>query len=163
LFFATQVSAAGPDVDLSAIVGDEDCEGVLPLAGFFEGGDDLADAVVHVLNEGDEFGAFFGDAFFAGLHFGEPIGGGLDGGVGRVIGEVEEEGLGVALIGVRGEVVVAPIGEEVGGVALGVDRFLVEPHVVLVVAAVVVVVIHHVAEEAVEVVEAAGVGVFRGV
>jgi histone H3/H4 len=43
-------------------------------------------------------------------------------------------------------------------VAFGVDFFFVETHVVEAVSEVVVVIIHHIAEEAVEVVEAAFVG-----
>ena len=160
LFFATEVSAVGTDVDLSTVVGDEEGEGVVPLAVFLEGGDDAPDAIVHVFDEGDEFGAFVRDAGFAVFHFGEPIGGRLNGSVWGVVGEVEEEGFRVFFGRVSGEVVGGPLGEEVGGVAFGGDRFSVEAHVVLVVAAVVVVVIHHVAEEAVEVFEAASVWVF---
>ncbi len=77
--------------------------------------------------------------------------------MGSIVGEVEKE----RFFGSRAalEVVGGPIGEDVGGVALRADFFLVESHVVLVVAAMVVVVVHHVPEESVEVIKAARVGV----
>lgn len=65
----------------------------MPLAGGFEGGDDLADAVVEVFDEGDELGALGGDVGFAVGDFFQPVGGWLDGGVGGVVGEVEKERL----------------------------------------------------------------------
>lgn len=160
LLFSAEVSTTGPDVDLSAVVGDEEDEGVVPLAVFLEGGNDFADAIVHVFDEGDEFGTFFGDAFFAGFDFGEPVGGRLDGCVGCVVGEIEEEGLGFILLRVVGEIGGGPIGEEVGSVPLGLYRFPVQAHVVLAVPAVLIVIIHHVAQEPVKMVEATGVRVF---
>ena len=156
LFSAAKISAVGTDIDLSAVIGDEDCEGVLPLSGFFQGCDDFANVVVHVLDESDELGALFGNSFFAFDHFFEPIKRRLDRGVGRIVGEIEEEG--VFLVLSFGKVALGPPGENIGGMALGIHLFLVEAHVVLIVTAVVVVVVHHVAEETVEVIEAARVG-----
>lgn len=160
LFSAPEITASASDVDLSAVVGDEENEAVLPLLVFLEGGNDFADAIVHVFDEGDEFGALFSDARLAFLHFCEPIFRWLDGGVRSVVGEVEEEGLigfGRAVV----EIAVGPVGENVGGMPFRIDLLLVESHVVLAVATVLVVVIHHVAKKAVEVVEATGVGMFR--
>ena len=157
MFAAAKVPAVAADVELAAVVGDEDGEGVFPLAVGLEGIDDLSDTVVEVLDERDEFGAFGSDAIFTGLHFFKPIFGRLDRGVGRVVGQVEEERVFGILAG--GEVVLGPVGKNVSGVAFGIHLFFIEAHVVLSVTAVLVVVVHHIAEEAVEVIETAGVGV----
>ena len=129
------------------------------MAVFFEGGDDLADAFVHVLDEGDEFGSFVINALFSGLHFFKPVFGRLNRGVGRIVSEVEEEGVFGCLFGLGREVIDGPVGEDIGGMAFGINLLFVEAHVVLAMPAVFVVIIHHIAEEAVEVIKAAGIGV----
>ena len=110
------VGIAGP-VNLGAIVRGKEDQGVVPLTGFIEGFDDLANTVVEVVNDGEEK-AFFGvwlrldDALGIiepfDLVFIEPslrvigveLGGGVDKltafiewGVRGVVSEVEKEGL----------------------------------------------------------------------
>ena len=156
LLAAAEVSAIGSDVELAAVVGDKNGEGVLPLAVGLKSIDDLTDAMIHVLDESDELGAFVGDAFLTGFHFLQPILGRLDGSVRSIVGEVEEEGL--FLIFAGGEEVPGPVGEDVGGVAFGIHLLLIEAHVVLVEATVMVIVVHHITEKAVEVIKATRVG-----
>ena len=152
----TVVRAGGEE---AAVVGAEDDEGVVAQFQLIKPGHDAADAVIHVLDECDDLRAFLGDAGLALFHFLKPVRRGLDGIVGRVVGEVEEEGL---LLGsALGEVVAGPSCEEVGGVFFGLDHFLIAPHEVLAVPQVGPVVVHHVAEEAVEEVETALGGCVR--
>ena len=77
----------------AAVVGGEDDDGVVLLTGVFEGCEEASDAIVEVFDEGDIGGAFVIEVRGASFDFGEPFGGGFDGEVGGVVGEVEEEGL----------------------------------------------------------------------
>ena len=137
----------------ATVVGAEDDDGILLQPGVFEHIEHLADVVIEMLDEGHIHRPLLIELRRTLFDFGQPFGGRLDGKVRCIVGEVEEEGL----RGLRtlAEVVRGPIGKELGGMALRLDDLAIEPHVVFSMAKVRGVAVHHVAEEAVEVVEAA--------
>ena len=162
LLLAAPWAVVGFVFEDAAVVTGEDDEGVVGKVQLVQGVEDLADAVVHVLDEGDEFGPDVGHAWLAGFDFFDPVGRWLNGVVRGVVSEIEEEGGVFRAAG--GDVIHGPLGEEVGCMALGVDDVAVVAHEVVAVAEVGPVIVHHVAEEAVEVVEPPverGVGRFQ--
>ena len=141
----------------ASVVGGKDDEGVLCDAQFLYGVKELADLVVHVLDEGDVGGALLVELRLAFLHFLQPIFRWLDGKMRRVVGEVEEEGF-LFVGGLFLYVFDAPSGEHFGGVALGFDLLLVATHPVYSAAEVGPVVVHHVGQKAVKEIESSVVG-----
>lgn len=82
-FFAAEGFAVGGFAGLWAVVGGEDDDGVFFEVEFLEGGEELADTVVHFLDDVAVFSE--GGVIF-------PFGVGFDGEMGGAVGEVEEEG-----------------------------------------------------------------------
>ena len=77
----------------AAVVGGENDQGVLVQAGLRKGGEDAADAVVEVLNEGDVFRPLLVHPRGALDDPGKPLRRRFDGEMRRVVGQVEEERL----------------------------------------------------------------------
>ena len=118
LLAPAKLSVEGAVGQGASVVGGKDDEGVLCDAQFLDGVEELADFVVHVLDEGDVGGALLVELWLAFLHFLQPIFRWLDGKMRRVVGEVEEEGF-LSIGRLFLYVVDAPSSKHLGGVALG--------------------------------------------
>ena len=140
----------------TAVVGGEHDERGLTEAGFFQRREDLADAVVEVLDHSHTQCALLRDARFSLLHFRQPLRRRLYREMRSVVGQIEKEGR----QGFRAlaQVVARPTGENLRGVTDGRNDLAVAAHVIVPLPEVRRVAVHHVVEEAVEEVEAAVVG-----
>ena len=78
LFAAPQLAVQGAVREGTSVVGGEHDEGVVGYAGILNGGEKLADLIIHVLDEGDVGGALLVEVRFALLNFLKPILGRLD-------------------------------------------------------------------------------------